>query len=156
MNYSTCLPVFIAFLLIASIAVLSADAANGTNNITKIALVGDISGTSIRDLIKQRNPDMLVALGDLGYKSALPAFEKDYGIFNLKCLVGNHDSAKDAGGDPIVKEAPAYCGDCWSVKVGNTTRLFGFNTNGDLNNQLESAKNSIIAGNLPNGIALTL
>jgi hypothetical protein len=41
MNYSTCLPVFIAFLLIASIAVLSADAANGTNNITKIALVGD-------------------------------------------------------------------------------------------------------------------
>ena len=87
MNYSTCLPVFIAFLLIASIAVLSADAANGTNNITKIALVGDISDTSIRDLIKQRNPDMLVALGDLGYKSTLPAFEKDYGIFNLKCLV---------------------------------------------------------------------
>jgi hypothetical protein len=87
MNYSTCLPVFIAFLLIASIAVLSADAANGTNNITKIALVGDISGTSIRDLIKQRNPDMLVALGDLGYKSTLSAFEKDYGIFNLKCLV---------------------------------------------------------------------
>jgi hypothetical protein len=77
MNYSTCLPVFIAFLWIASIAVLSADAANGTNNITKIALVGDISGTSIRDLIKQRNPDMLVALGDLGYKSTLSAFEKD-------------------------------------------------------------------------------
>ena len=44
MNYSTFLPVCIAFLLISSIAVLSAYAATTTNDITKIALVGDISG----------------------------------------------------------------------------------------------------------------
>jgi hypothetical protein len=47
-----------------------------TNKITKIVLVGDISGTTIRDSIKERNPDMVVALGDLGYKTSLSAFEK--------------------------------------------------------------------------------
>ncbi|MGA9941587.1 MAG: metallophosphoesterase, partial [Nitrososphaeraceae archaeon] len=146
MNYSTFLPVCIAFLLISSIAVLSAYAATATNDITKIALVGDISGTSIRDLIKEHNPDLVVALGDLGYESTLDTFKKDYGIFNLKCLVGNHDSPEDAGGDPIVKEAPAYCGDWWNVKVGSTTMLFGFNTNGDLNNQLEAAKKISLRG----------
>jgi predicted phosphodiesterase len=146
MNYSTFLPVCIAFLLISSIAVLSAYAATTTNDITKIALVGDISGTSIRDLVKQHNPDLVVALGDLGYESTLDTFKKDYGIFNLKCLVGNHDSPEDAGGDPIVKEAPAYCGDWWNVKVGSTTMLFGFNTNGDLNNQLEAAKKVSLQG----------
>jgi len=146
MNYSTFLPVCIAFLLISSIAVLSAYAATTTNDITKIALVGDISGTSIRDLIKEHNPDLVVALGDLGYESTLDTFKKDYGIFNLKCLVGNHDSPEDAGGDPIVKEAQAYCGDWWNVKVGSTTMLFGFNTNGDLNNQLEAAKKTSLQG----------
>ena len=146
MNYSTFLPVCIAFLLISSIAVLSAYAAATTNDITKIALVGDISGTSIRDLIKEHNPDLVVALGDLGYESTLDTFKKDYGIFNLKCLVGNHDSPEDAGGDPIVKEAQAYCGDWWNVKVGSTTMLFGFNTNGDLNNQLEAAKKTSLQG----------
>ena len=83
MNYSTFLPVCIAFLLISSIAVLSAYVATTTNDITKIALVGDISGTSIRDLIKEHNPDLVVALGDLGYESNLDTFKKDYGIFNL-------------------------------------------------------------------------
>ena len=146
MNYSTFLPVCIAFLLISSIAVLSAYAATTTNDITKIALVGDISGTSIRDLIKEHNPDLVVALGDLGYESTLDTFRKDYGVFNLKCLVGNHDSPEDAGGDPIVKEAQAYCGDWWNVKVGSTTMLFGFNTNGDLNNQLEAAKKTSLQG----------
>ena len=145
MNYSTFLPVCIAFLLISSIAVLSAYAATTTNDITKIALVGDISGTSIRDLIKEHNPDLVVALGDLGYESTLDTFKKDYGIFNLKCLVGNHDSPEDAG-DPIVKEAPAYCGEWWNVKVGSTAMLFGFNTNGDLNNQLEAAKKISLRG----------
>jgi predicted phosphodiesterase len=146
MNYSTFLPVFIAFLLVASIAVLSAYAANATNIVSKIAFVGDISGTSIRDSIKQRNPDLVVALGDLGYESSLSTFKKDYGIFNLKCIVGNHDSAEDSGGDPIVKEAPAYCGDWWNVKVGNRAMLFGFNTNGNLNNQLEAAKKVSLQG----------
>ena len=146
MNYTTFLPVCIAFLLISSITVLSAYAATATNSVTKIALVGDISGTSIRDLIKEHNPDLVVALGDLGYESTSDTFKKDYGIFNLKCLVGNHDSPEDAGGDPIVKEAPAYCGDWWNVKVGSTMMLFGFNTNGDLNNQLEAAKKTSLQG----------
>ena len=151
MNYSTFLPVCIAFLLISSIAVLSAYAATTTNDITKIALVGDISGTSIRDLIKEHNPDLVVALGDLGYESTLDTFKKDYGIFNLKCLVGNHDSPEDAGGDPIVKEAPAYCGDWWNVKVGSTTMLFGFNTNGDLEPNVKAFCDSL-ASSIPAGI----
>ena len=75
--------------------VLSAYAQPATN--TTIDLVGDISGTAIRDSINERNPDLVVALGDLGYKSSLSTFKKDYGIFNLKCLVGNHDSAEDSG-----------------------------------------------------------
>jgi predicted phosphodiesterase len=136
----------IAFLLIGSIAVSAAFAANSTSNISTIALVGDISGTSIRDSIRARNPDLVVALGDLGYKSSLSTFKKDYGIFNLKCLVGNHDSAEDSAGAPIVKEAPAFCGDWWNLKVGNATMLFGFNTNGDLNKQLEAAKKVSLQG----------
>ena len=43
-------------------------------------------------------------------------------------------------GAPIVKEAPAYCGDWWNVKIGNAAMLFGFNTNGDLNKQLKTAR----------------
>ena len=117
MNYSVCLPLCLAFLLICSTVVLSVYAQPATN--TTIDLVGDISGTAIRDSINERNPDLVVALGDLGYKSSLSTFKKDYGIFNLKCLVGNHDSAEDSGGAPIVKEAPAYCGDWWNVKIGN-------------------------------------
>ena len=144
MNYSVCLTLCLAFLLICSIVVLSAYAQPVTN--TKIALVGDISGTAIRDSINERNPDLVVALGDLGYKSSLSTFKKDYGMFNLKCLVGNHDSAEDSGGAPIVKEAPAYCGDWWNAKIGKATMLFGFNTNGDLNKQLQAAKKVSIKG----------
>ena len=144
MNNSICLPLCLAFLLTCSTVVLSVYAQPATN--TTIDLVGDISGTAIRDSIKERNPDLVVALGDLGYKSSLSTFKKDYGIFNLKCLVGNHDSAEDSGGAPIVKEAPAYCGDWWNVKIGNAAMLFGFNTNGDLNKQLEAAKKVPLQG----------
>ena len=144
MNYSVSLLVCLA--LIGSMAVLSANAAKPTNSVNKIAIVGDISGTTIRNSIQEHNPDLVVALGDLGYKSSLSTFKKDYGKFNLKCLVGNHDSAEDSEGDPIVKEAPAYCGHWWNVKIGKTTMLFGFNTNGDLNNQLAAAKKVSLQG----------
>ena len=55
--------------------------------------------------------------------------------------------AEDAEGDPIVKETQEYCGDWWNVKVGKTTMLFGFNTNGNLDNQLGAANKSILTGN---------
>lgn len=144
MNYSVSLLVCLA--MIGSMAVLSASAGKPTNSVNKIAIVGDIVGTSIRDSIQEDNPDLVVALGDLGYQSSLSTFKKDYGKFNFKCLVGNHDSAEDSEGDPIVKEAPAYCGDWWNVKVGKTTMLFGFNTNGDLNNQLAAARKVSLQG----------
>jgi predicted phosphodiesterase len=146
MDYSVCLLRCIAFLLIGSMTVLSAYAVDPISNTHKIAIVGDISGTSVRDSIKELTPDLVVILGDLGYKSSLSTFKKDYSIFNLKCVVGNHDSAEDSQGDPIVKESLAYCGDWWNVKVGKETMLFGFNTNGNLNNQLEAAKKVSLQG----------
>ena len=147
MNYSVSLFVYLVLLLIGSMAVISANGAKPASNIYKIAIVGDISGTSIRDSIREHNPDLVVALGDLGYESTLSTFKKDYGIFHLKCVVGNHDSAEDSEGDPIVKETLEYCGDWWNVKVGKTTMLFGFNTNGNLDNQLASSQQSILTGN---------
>jgi predicted phosphodiesterase len=146
MNHSVSLLMCLALILTGSMATLSANAAEPTSNINKIAIVGDISGTSIRDSIREHNPNLVVALGDLGYESSLSTFKKDYGNFNLKCVVGNHDSAEDSEGDPIVKEARAYCGDWWNVKVGKTTMLFGFNTNGNLENQLAAAKKVSLQG----------
>jgi predicted phosphodiesterase len=146
MNYSVSLFVCLTLLLIGSLAVISANAAKPASNINKIAIVGDISGTSIRDSIREHNPDLVVALGDLGYESTLSTFKKDYGIFNLKCVVGNHDSAEDSKGDPIVKETREYCGDGWNVEVGKTTMLFGFNTNGNLDNQLAAANKVSLQG----------
>ena len=142
--------IILLFALVLSVSLLISPTllivSHATNGITKIAIVGDISGTSIRDSIQNRNPDLVVALGDLGYKSSLSTFKKDYGNFNLKCVVGNHDSAEDSEGAPIVKEALAYCGDWWNVKVGKTTMLFGFNTNGNLENQLVAAKKVSLQG----------
>jgi predicted phosphodiesterase len=118
-----------------------------TGNATKIALVGDISGISVRDSIKKSNPNLVVLLGDLGYKSDLSSIKKDWGgsFKNLKCVIGNHDSPED-GGSSIYKEALAYCGDHWSLKIGNSTLILGFNTNGDMSAQLTYAK-SILSQN---------
>ena len=144
MNYSVSLLLCLA--LLGSMAVLSTNAAKPSSNIYKIAIVGDISGTTIRDSIQKHNPDLVVALGDLGYKSSLSTFKKDYGNFNLRCVVGNHDSAEDSEGESIVKEAPAFCGEWWNEKVGKTTMLFGFNTNGNLEDQLVAAKKVSLQG----------
>ena len=76
MNYSVSLFVCLALLLIGSLAVISTNAAKPASNIKKIAIVGDISGTSIRDSIREHNPDLVVALGDLGYESTLSTFKK--------------------------------------------------------------------------------
>ena len=138
MNYSVSL--LLCLVLLGSMAMLSTYAAKPSSNIYKIAIVGDISGTTIRDSIQKHNPDLVVALGDLGYKSSLSTFKKDYGNLNLQCVVGNHDSAEDSEGESIVKEAPAFCGEWWNEKVGKTTMLLGFNTNGNLEAQLVAAK----------------
>ena len=44
-------------------------------NSLKVALVGDISGTAVRDAIKKHNPDLVVGLGDLTYASTLKSFK---------------------------------------------------------------------------------
>src|SRR5580765_501710 len=108
MNYSVSLLLCLA--LLGSTAVLSTNAAKPISNIYKIAIVGDISGTIIRDSIQK------------------------------------HDSAEDSGGESIVKEAPAFCGEWWNEKVGKTTMLFGFNTNGNLEDQLVAAKKVSLQG----------
>lgn len=112
-----------------------------TGNVSKVAMIGDISGTSVRDLIQKSNPNLVVALGDLGYKSDLSSFKKNYGgsFKNLRCVIGNHDATED-GSSALYKEALAYCGDHWSLKIGKSTLLIGMNTNGDIPSQVSAVK----------------
>jgi predicted phosphodiesterase len=112
-----------------------------SQNTTRIALIGDVSGTSVRDVIKKQMPDLVVALGDLGYKSDLSSFKKDWGgsFKNLRCDSGNHDSKED-GSASLEAETLAYCGDHWSQPVGKATLIIGLNTNGDVNTQVNYVK----------------
>jgi hypothetical protein len=87
--------------------------------------------------------NLKVGLGDLGYQDSLSYF-KSLGFD--RCLQGNHESANEDGSTSIEKETQGYCGDSWSMRVGNATILFGFNTNGNLNNQLTMAKQVPLTG----------
>ena len=103
------------------------------SNSVKVALVGDISGTAVRDAIRDHSPDLVVGLGDLTYSSTLKSFKDNYGVFGakLRCVIGNHDSTED-GSSSIYQEAIAYCGEAWFLKLQGGHVFFGINTNGDL------------------------
>jgi hypothetical protein len=109
-------------------------------NSTDVCMSGDIEGTSVIDEMGTQGCDLTVALGDLGYDSNLAAFKKQNWD---KCVIGNHDAAED-GSDKLYKEALAYCGDSWFMKIGNSTLLMGFNTNGNLNTQLGTAQDKVM------------
>jgi len=112
-----------------------------TGPTTKVCLVGDLKGSTVPNLMK--NCNLKIGLGDLGYGSDLSYFK---GLHFDHCLQGNHESAGEDGSASIEKETQAYCGNSWNLKVGNATMLFGFNTNGNLNNQLTTAKQVPLTG----------
>jgi hypothetical protein len=108
-------------------------------NSTIVCMVGDISGTAVRDAMVKAGCQAVIALGDLTYSDTLAAFTKNYGDNQfqvIKCDIGNHDSDENAKGKDIIKQAKAYCGDTWWLKVGTSTLFIGLNTNGNLDTQL--------------------
>jgi hypothetical protein len=108
-----------------------------TGPTTKVCLVGDLKGSTVPNLMKDCN--LKIGLGDLGYASDLSYFK---GLKFDKCVVGNHDSPED-GSSSIYKEALAYCGDHWTLKIGTSTLMIGLNTNGDSTEQLTAAKQAL-------------
>jgi len=123
-------------------------------NTTKVVIVGDVSGTAVRDGIAKQNPELVIALGDLGYKSTLSWFKTEYvnKFPNLRCVVGNHEAASEDGSSSLEKEAKALCKDSWKVKVGNSVLFYGFNTNGNLDTQLGEAQDVLMDSTYMNGI----
>jgi len=115
-----------------------------TGDKTIVCLIGDLKGSTVPN--KMKNCNYKIGLGDLGYGSDLSYFKSLN--FN-KCVIGNHDATED-GSTALYKEALAYCGDHWNLKIGQSALILGFNTNGDTASQLGEAKN--VLGN-PNTMA---
>jgi len=109
---------------------------NESGNITIIDAVGDLDcSKTLHDQIKNDNPTIFIALGDLCYKRDLTNFTITYtdlkNTNKLECLIGNHDSEEN-GNLKILNQASEYCGDHWYRKVANnSTLLIGLNTNGN-------------------------
>jgi type II secretory pathway pseudopilin PulG len=121
---------------------------------TTVAFVGDLSGTAVRDAIKSKNPELVVALGDLTYKGSLADYKTNWASddFNIiKCVIGNHDASEDGSGG-IVSEAKAACGDSFWLKVGNATLVMGFNTNAKPDALLTWAKDKFSDSGFMKGI----
>lgn len=112
-----------------------------TGNVSKVCIVGDLDGSTVPNMMKDCN--YKIGLGDLGYKDTLSYFK---GLNFDKCLIGNHEAANEDGSTSLEKETLAYCGDSWYIKTGQATIIFGFNTNGNLDNQLNAAKQVPISG----------
>jgi hypothetical protein len=124
-------------------------------NSTIVCMVGDIEGTGVRDAMVKAGCEAVVALGDLTYGDTLAAFTKNYGgnqFQVIKCDIGNHDSDENAKGKDIVKQAKAYCGDTWWLKVGQSTLFMGINTNGNLDTQLGTIQGWLMNETLMAGI----
>jgi hypothetical protein len=72
-----------------------------TGNVSKVCLVGDLSGSTVPNMMKGCN--LKIGLGDLGYASDLSYFK---GLKFDRCVPGNHDSIED-GSSAIQAEALA-------------------------------------------------
>lgn len=124
---------------------------------TVINAVGDIDCSNhLDDQVEKDNPDILIILGDLCYKSNLKVFNATYGHFKegnkLACLIGNHDSKED-GSSKLLNNTREYCGDHWYRKIANdTTLLIGLNTNGDTESQTKWGQSLVTNGTLMKGI----
>ena len=117
------------------------DTVEPPKNKTTLAFTGDVSGTEVRNAIRNANPDKVIVAGDLGYKDDLSWFKTNYGNTfgdKLECTIGNHDAPED-GNAAIYVEAKAFCGEVWNYKTGGTI-VVGFNSNGDIQSQLNTAK----------------
>ncbi|MDW0133961.1 MAG: metallophosphoesterase [Nitrososphaeraceae archaeon] len=127
------------------------------SSVTVINAVGDIDCSNHLDnQVKKDNPDILIVLGDLCYKSDLRVFNATYGHFKednkLVCLIGNHDSRED-GSSKLLNKTREYCGDHWYRKIANdTTLLIGLNTNGDTKSQTKWGESLVTNGTLMKGI----
>jgi predicted phosphodiesterase len=125
--------------------------------VTVINAVGDIDCSNHLDnQIKKDNPDILIVLGDLCYKSDLRVFNATYGHFKednkLARLIGNHDSKED-GSSKLLNKARNYCGDHWYRKIANdTTLLIRLNTNGDTKLQAKCGQSLVTNGTFIKGI----
>ncbi len=111
-------------------------------NHTRVIIAGDLSGDSVGDsvasAIKERQPNLFVAIGDLGYADNLNWYRSSFSSLGdrVKCVIGNHDATEESDSNPVVQQTVDTCGISWHFKIANgTTLMFGFNTNGDLNNQ---------------------
>lgn len=100
----------------------------------KVCMVGDFKDKKVFDAMTSCN--FKVALGDNGYGSDLKLLKS---IAPDRCVIGNHDDTENSNAN-VQKEALAYCGDSWWVKFGSSTLMLGFNTQGDLEKQLNAAK----------------
>jgi len=110
---------------------------NPTGPTTKVCLVGDLKGSTIPS--KMKDCALKIGLGDLGYGSDLSYFK---GLHFDRCVAGNHDTKED-GSSSLESETLAYCGDHWSQKIGNSTLILGFNTNGDVSAQVKAAQSAL-------------
>ena len=110
-----------------------------TGTTTKVCLVGDLKGSIVPSLMSKGDCNLKIGLGDLGYGSDLSYFK---GLHFDKCVIGNHDATED-GSTALYKEALAYCGDSWSLIIGNSTLVLGFNTNGDIPSQIKTAISAV-------------
>ncbi len=110
-----------------------------------VVIVGDVSGTAVRDGIKKVDPDLVIVVGDLGYQSTLSWFKSNYynAFDHVRCIIGNHDATED-GSSSLLKEAKALCGESWYQKVGNSTLFIGLNTNGNLDTQLGATQDLLM------------
>lgn len=110
-----------------------------TGKTYRIVMLGDVDntngGTNVFNAIKNRNPDIVAVLGDLGYDSNLNWFKSTYGTLGNKlvCMPGNHDAPED-GSSSIYTETKNFCSNPFYFKQ-NKVLFVGVDTNGDLTSQ---------------------
>src|SRR6478735_5194770 len=103
-------------------------------NHTRVIIAGDLQGDSIANGIKERKPNLFVAIGDLGYADNLNWYRSSFSSLGdrVKCVIGNHDAKEESDSNPVVQQTIETCGISWYFKIANGTSLMlGFNTNGD-------------------------
>lgn len=136
---------------------LSGGVENKISNVTIIDAVGDIECSSkLHDRIKDDNPTLFIALGDLCYKRDLTNFTLTYSDFKnadkLACVIGNHDSEEN-GDLKVLTQALRYCGDHWYRKLANnSTLIIGLNTNGNITIQSDWGRFLVTNSSFMNGI----
>ena len=100
-----------------------------------VIMVGDIYGSTgklIAQEIKERDPEFVPILGDLGYDDNGQYLKEVYGPLGnvVACVIGNHDEG--------VAELEQYCQNDWYT-IMNTVLFIGLNTDGNVNTQRDLA-----------------